>query len=145
VIALGLAFIAAQKWKVRQHLTRWAAVAALFLLAALASFFGYQHLLFYETCDYNSGRVVIGTAYTPHGSRYHHDNPSLGCHELLNDFAGSATDIWTEDSINRNRMLLAGSYLLALPLCVMCMIAIVQAVQLSQPNAKVAAHLRASR
>lgn len=131
VIALGLAFVAAQKWKSKQHLKWWAVIAVLFLLASLASFFWYQHLMFYETCDYNSTRVVIGTAYTPHGKEYHRENPSLRCQELLLDFTGNADDIWTEDSIDRNRMLLAGSYLLALPLSAVCMIAIVQAVLLA--------------
>jgi hypothetical protein len=44
------------------------------------------------------------------------------------DFAGETEAIWTRDSINHRRLILAASYVSCLPLFTICLIAVVQAI-----------------
>ena len=74
-------------------------------------------------------KVVIGSVYTPQGLSYTEKNPKISCDDLVADFPGKPEDIWTRDSINRRRLILAATYVSCLPLFTICLIAVVQAVQ----------------
>jgi hypothetical protein len=133
-ILIGLMFIAARRWDKTRHFRGWAITAGPLLVLAVVSFLGYQGLLSSCTCTYGAERVVIGNLYTPQGLAYAQRNRGISCHDLLDDFAGKADDIWTEESINRSRMILAETYLSCLPLFAICLMAILQAVSLARPK-----------
>ena len=128
-VVLGLVFFAARRWKQRRHALRWCAAALVFLALAVAAFFRYQQLTLAWTGNYAGQKVVIGTAYTAQGVAYTAENPKMSCDDLVFDFAGKTEDIWTRDSINRHRLLLAATYVSCLPLFTICLIAMVQAIQ----------------
>lgn len=131
-VLVGLVFLLVQKWRKKGHVTRWATLTIIFLFLSVSAFFGYQHLLDTRTCAYAKRTIVIGTRYTDRGQSYVSENPNLTCSTLLSDFAGKADYIWTKDSINGSRYILAGSYILTLPLFTICIIAVVQALYCSQ-------------
>jgi hypothetical protein len=134
-VLVGLIFLLVQRWNKRKHVSRWAIFAILFLALSVSAFFVYQHLLDTRTCQYVNDAVVIGTRYTEHAQSYLRENPNSTCSSLLDDFAGKAEDIWTKDSINQSRYILASTYILNLPLFTICIIAVVQALYCSQAKA----------
>lgn len=125
-VLCGLIFILIRKWNQRKHVARWAVIAASFLVFAVAAYFGYQRSLDARTCKYDTQTMVIGSAYTAQAQNYVRDVPEATCESLLEDFAGKAEDIWTKDSINNSRYILALTYIGSLPLFTVCIIALVQ-------------------
>jgi hypothetical protein len=125
-VLCGLIFILVRKWDQRKHVARWAVIAASFLVFAVAAYFGYQRSLDARTCKYDTRTVVIGSAYTAQAQSYVRDVPGATCEGLLEDFAGKAEDIWTKDSINNSRYILALTFIGSLPLFTVCIIAVVQ-------------------
>lgn len=59
---------------------------------------------------YGESPVICGTVYTAKGADYTSKNPGKTREELIKDFAGQTAEIWTEDSINRARLVLGLSY-----------------------------------
>lgn len=127
-VLVGLIFLLVQRWNKQNHVGRWASLAIVFLVLSVSVFFAYQHFLDTRTCEYAGQTVVIGTRYTAPGQSYASENPNSTCTSLLEDFAGEAEDIWAKDSINKSRYILAGIYILNLPLFTICIIAVVQAL-----------------
>jgi hypothetical protein len=128
-VLLGLVLFAALKWKRRKHGARWWGAACVSLLLAVVAFFVYQRLLYGWTAEYDGRPIVIGSEYTPHARAYVEKNPNLPLKTLLEDFLGRAEDIWTRNSINQHRLVLAGVYVSCLPLFTLAVIAIVQALR----------------
>ncbi len=135
-VLVGLIFLLVQRWNKKKHMGRWALFAIVFLALSVSAFFAYQHFLDTRTCPYAGRIVVIGTHYTEHGKSYVSENPNSTCTGFLEDFAGEAEDIWTKDSINKSRYILAGLYILSIPLFTICIIAVVQALACSQSKAR---------
>jgi len=136
-VLLGLIFLATRRWKQPRHSLRWGAAALVFLVLAVATFFLYQQLTLAWTGIYDKERVVVGSVYTPHGREYVKKNPELSRDELLDDFpGGKIEDLWTRDSINRHRLILAATYVSCLPLFTICLMAIVQAIQCASQKPK---------
>jgi len=133
-VLVGLIFLLVQKWNKKKHVARWAILTVAALVLSLFAYFGYQYLLDTHTCQYAGQPVVIGTRYTEHALSYIKDTPNATCTILLDDFAGKAEDIWTRDSINKSRYILAGTYVLNLPLFIICIIAVVQALSCSNQS-----------
>jgi hypothetical protein len=133
IIIAGLIFLLVKKWSRKKHVVRWVAITLVSLVLALAAYFGYQHLLDTRTCEYDNHQVVIGTEYTEHGLNYLAKNPNSTCKSLLEDHTGAAEDVWTKKAIDRSRYILAGSYILNLPLFMLCLIAVIQALSCSDP------------
>jgi hypothetical protein len=125
-VLCGLIFVLVRKWNRREHVARWAVVAASFLVLAVAAYFGYQRSLDARTCRYDNQTVVIGSAYTAQAQSYARDVPEATCESLLEDFAGKAEDVWTKDSIRDSRYVLALTFIGVLPLFTVCIIAVVQ-------------------
>ena len=128
-VVLGLVFFAARRWGQPRHSLWWGAGALVFLAIAVAAFFRYQQLTLAWTGHYLGQKVVIGSVCTPQGLSYTQKNPKISCDELIFDFAGATEDIWTRESINHRRLLLAATYVSCLPLFTICLIAVVQAIQ----------------
>jgi hypothetical protein len=127
-------FVAARVWNDRKHLRVWTIVAALLLVSAVVDFLFYQKLLSSRTCSYDSKIIPTGTVYTPHTLEYLQKHPGSSCENLLEDFAGKANEIWTTDSIEQSRMVLAAIYVSCLPLFTVCLVAVLQAVSLTQKS-----------
>ncbi len=135
-VLVGLIFLLVQRWNKKKHVGRWASFAIVFLGLSVSAFFAYQHFLDTRTCPYAGQIVVIGTHYTAHGQSYVSENPNSTCTGLLEDFAGEAEDIWAKDSLNKSRYVLAGLYILNLPLFTICIIAVVQALAYNRSKAR---------
>lgn len=137
-VLVGLIFLLVQKWNKKKHTKRWALLTIMFLVLSVGAFFVYQQLLDTRTCQYDGHAVVIGTQYTEATQTYINDeSPGATCEKLLKDNpTGTVDEIWTRDSINRSRYVLAGGYISTLPLLTICIIAVVQALYCSQakPN-----------
>ena len=127
-VVLGLVFLAARRWGRQQYSLRWGGAALLFLVIAIAAFFRYQQLTLDWTGTYIGDKVVIGSELTPQGRNYISENPKLSNDELIFKFAGKTEQIWTRDSINHRRLLLAATYVSCLPLFTICLMSVVQAV-----------------
>ncbi|MEO8425965.1 MAG: hypothetical protein ABI651_02520 [Verrucomicrobiota bacterium] len=128
-VMIGLIFLAAQKWRQKRHAKWWGAFSLGFLVLAVSAFFGYQRCMYAWTCNYDRQRVVIGSVYTAQGKKHLDENPSLSRDLLLMHAGGLTEDVWTRESINRRRLLLAAAYVLCLPLFTVSLIAIVQAMR----------------
>ena len=135
-VVLGLVFLAGRRWNQPRHSLRWGAAALLFLALAVTAFFYYQQLTLNWTCSYVGDKVVIGSTYTPQGLSYTQKNPNISRDDLIFDFSGETDKIWTRESINHRRLILAATYVSCLPLFTICLIAVVQAVQCSGRTAK---------
>jgi hypothetical protein len=127
-VVLGLVFFASRRWNQARHALWWSGAALLVLALALAMFFRYQQLTLAWTATYAGQKVVAGSVLTPAGQAELRENPGLSSDDLIMDFAGRTTDIWTSDSINHRRLVLAASYVSCLPLFTVCLIAVVQAI-----------------
>lgn len=128
-VLLGLVFLTTQRWNQPRHSLRWAGAAAVFLAVAVAAFFCYQQLMLAWTCNYSGDNIVIGSVFTPHGLSYRQKHPEFSYDELVSDFTGKTDEIWTRESINRRRLILAAIYVSCLPLFTICLIAVVQGIQ----------------
>lgn len=128
-VVLGLVFFAAQRWTQPRHAFKWCGVALLSLVLAVAAFFRYQQLTIAWTANYNGDKVVIGSVYTPLGKAHMEEDPKIPQDILISDFKGVTEDIWTRESINHRRLVLAATYVSCLPLFTICLIAVIQAAQ----------------
>ena len=115
-------------WRSVARPVLWIALAVSALVAGVASFAvsGYAE----RTCTatYAGKPVVIGTEMTPLGAAYKRANPELANDDLLFDAAGVAERIWTPSSIGRCRAFTGGTYFLAVPFLVVCLLATAEAV-----------------
>src|SRR5882672_4711748 len=135
-VVLGLVFFAARRWSQRRHALWWGGGALVFLIIAVAVFFRYQQLTLAWTGHYVGQKVVIGSVYGPQGLSYTQKNPMISCDELIFEFAGATENIWTRESINRRRLILAATYVSCLPLFTICLISVVQSIQCGGQLAK---------
>lgn len=131
-VVLGLEILAARRWNLPKHSLRWGAVALLTLVIAVGAFFRYQQLTLAWTATYNGEKVVVGTDFTRQGRAYADANPKISTEELIFNFAGKTGQIWTQESIDGRRLVLAAIYVSCLPLFTICLIALLQAMQASE-------------
>ncbi len=128
-VLVGLVFLATRRWKQPRHSLKWGASALLFLVFAVAAFFLYQQLTLGWTGIYAKERVVVGSVFTPQGNAYTKANPDVSRDALIDDFTGVTENIWTRESINQRRLILAATYVGCLPLFTICLMSVVQAIQ----------------
>jgi hypothetical protein len=115
-IVVGLVSLLMLRWKQKTYALRWGAVSILFLLLGSAAFFAYEALTVRWTAKYDVSRVMIGSVYTDWGNEYREKHPQLSAEGLVWEFAGQVEKIWTKESLDRRRILLAGIYVLVIPL-----------------------------
>ena len=135
-VVLGLEILAARRWNQPRHSLRWGAVALLALIVGVGAFFRYQQLTLAWTANYDGSKVVVGSEFTKQGRAYTEENPKISTDELVFDFKGRTEDVWTRQSIDGRRLVLAATYVSCLPLFTICLIAIVQAMQSSERIAR---------
>jgi hypothetical protein len=127
-VVLGLVFFAARRWRQPCHALWWCGAALVFLAAAVVVFFRYQQLTLAWTANYAGQKVVVGSVLTPAGRADIQANPGNSRDDLIMDFAGKTEAIWTSESINHRRLMLAACYISCLPLFTICLLAVVQAI-----------------
>src|SRR6185503_2772757 len=93
------------------------------------------------TAKYASSRVICGTELTQRASEYKSQNPGISNGQLIFDFGGVTTDVWTESSINRARLTLGLSYSASLGFLALATIIILQKSKRS-PRQMAAEHLK---
>ena len=130
IVICGLVFLLSREASHTQ-LILWRIATVALLLGGILIFFEYQGTLARNTCD----NYVIGSELTAKGLDYTAKNAKLGCHDLIADFAGVTTDIWTLDSIQAARNRIAGLYLLCVTLFSCCMLCLIASIQISQSSA----------
>jgi amino acid transporter len=131
ICVVGLMFIAARRWNRNKHILKWWVSSALILAVAIFSFFWYQRLLNSWTCKYYEQSRIVGSEPTnPHGVEYFRDNPGASCEDALKEHAGKAEDVWTKASIDSRQIILAGIYILCVPLFTICIIAVLQTIHI---------------
>jgi hypothetical protein len=135
-VLAGLILIFVHRWQRKKDLARWAVIAIGSLVLTLAAYFSYQHFLDTRTCNYFDQSMVIGAVYTQQAQDYVRETVNSSCSTLLEDFAGRAEDVWTRESINHSRYILALSYILIMPLLTVCVIAVVQALYCATPGSR---------
>jgi hypothetical protein len=128
-VSLGLEILAVRRWGDPRYSLRWAGVALVTLMLGVAAFFRYHQLTLAWTADYAGERVVIGAELSRQGEAYLQRHPKLSSDDLVFDFAGKTEEIWTRESIDHRRLVLAATYVSCLPIFTICLIAIVQAMQ----------------
>jgi len=127
-ILIGILLLLALRWNRKKELFRWAIISLSLALAA-ACFFAYQIFAARWTVSYNNQRVVIGGQFSQIGRKYQQDHPNLTLEDLVFHFAGQVEKIWTRESLQQRRTLLAGMYVLAMPLFAVCIMSLLQAIQ----------------
>ena len=136
-IVLGLVFFAARRWHQPRYALRWAGLALLALVLAVGAFFLYQQLTLAWTGVYQGQKIVVGSVLTPHGVSYTKANADLSRDKWIEDMAGVIEgSLWTRESIDRRRLILAATYVCCLPLFTLCLIAVVQAIQCGAPTTR---------
>ncbi len=135
-VVLGLEILAARRWNQPRHSLRWGAVALCSLVIGVAAFFRYQQLTLAWTATYDRDKVIVGAEFTQQGRAYAVANPKISTDELVFDFKGKTDDIWTRESIDGRRLVLAATYVSCLPMFTLCLLAVVQAMQSSEPVAR---------
>jgi len=144
-VLFGLMFTAARKWNKKKHARWWVWTSATLLLFSVAAMVWFQYISYSWTCRYNGKSVIIGTTYTIQGKYYVDRNPGISCEDLLEDFAGKPEDIWTRESINRHRIILAGTYISCVPLIAICIIGVVQALHITEKRKAESRTVRGAR
>ena len=128
-ILIGIVLLLALRWNRKADVLRWAVSALVCLVLAIGCFFAYQIYAARWTVPYNGQRVVIGGQFSQIGREYQQSNPNLTFEDLVLNYAGKVEKIWTRESLQQRRIILAGMYVLAMPLFTVCMMSLLQAIQ----------------
>jgi TIR domain len=103
----------------------WTAIAGVSALAAIGFLFVHVDAAAKCVATYDGRPVLIGREYTPVGADYVGKNPGLAASDLLLDAGGVADRIWTSSSISSCRFWTGWGGLLAIPLFVAALCALI--------------------
>lgn len=131
VAVCGLVFLMSRKASHAQ-LKLWMGASVVLLLGGVLIFFKYQEVLARNTCD----NYIVGSELTMKGRDYTAKHPTLGCSDLIADFIGVTTDIWTLDSIQSARTRVAVFYLGCVTLFASCLLCLIASIQIAQSSAR---------
>jgi hypothetical protein len=136
-IVVGLIMVATLFWGLREHTRNWWITALLSLILFTTCLFLYQRFTQKWTCRCDKAEKVIyligpvsGIKSSPTDSVRENPDPS-NCQLWLFENDCDPEVIWTKDSIDKNRLILGGIYILSLSLGVICMMSVVQAIYCS--------------
>jgi hypothetical protein len=133
-ICVGLFGVLTLRWSARASATRWFKFCVLVLLLSVTTSAMYYYLSAIWTARWASQIWVIGTDLNqPHMADFLKENPSLlTAHEWLMAHAGKTEEIWTENSLVRNWMILGMVYVLLVPLWGGAFLSMLQAIYCSR-------------
>lgn len=115
-------------WRSAARPALWVAIAIAALAGGIAAFLASASLSRSCTARYAGSAVVIGTELTPLAADYRRSNPGLSNDDLIFDAAGETERVWTPASIARCRAWIGGTYFLAIPFLVVCLLATAEAM-----------------
>jgi hypothetical protein len=128
-VLLGIAFVATVRSRRMRSVRAWALLTLGALALAVILFFVHLDLVSDWTCSYSGTRVVVGSELTdPHGSYMQGRGRGKTCDIWINDHLGDVTAIWTRRSILRREIVLLLTYIAAVPLFALCLMATFQMV-----------------
>lgn len=130
-IVIGLILVPILLWKTNKHTRNWWIVALLSFLLSIVCLFSYLSLKQKWMCrcfDENK-LILIGSEMKP---SLNESLKNSDCQELLQGSSCYPEKVWTKASIDRNRLILAGVYILSLPLFIIAMMSVVQAIYCSK-------------
>ena len=127
-VVLGLMILPQMKYREKGHAWLWGKIAAIALILGAAAFFTYLYLQSSWTVKHEGTVLYIGSEPIDEGvARFLRENKGLSKEELLRDFASwDPKLIWTERSIIRHSLIIAGVYVLCTPIFAIAMIAVIQ-------------------
>jgi hypothetical protein len=115
-VSVGGAAMAGWRWG-QAGASRWAIASATSLLAGIAAFAADRWVESRCTASYDRGPVIVGTDLTEYAQMYVRENPDRFDREtLLADNRGQPHGIWTDASIERCELAVAGLGALWIPL-----------------------------
>lgn len=129
-LVVGLMFVPVILWKSKGHTRNWWILASVTFILSIVCLFTYLHLKQKWMCpcfDENK-LILIGSELRPDLDESVKDS---NCQELLQGSSCHPERVWKKDSIDKNRLFLAGVYVLSLPLFIISMISVVQAIYCS--------------
>jgi len=129
-VLLAIAFVATVRSRRMRSVRAWALLTLGALALAVTLFFVHLGLVSGWTCSYSGTLVVVGSELTdPHGSSYMQGRGrGKTCDIWINDHLGDVTAIWTRRSILRREIVLLLTYIAAVPLFALCLMATFQMV-----------------
>ena len=128
-LCVGLIAVPLSRWSRKRYTWPWWKAGAAALLLSIVAFLGYQWLSSSWTCLYHQKLLVFGSEYMPGRAQWVVDHPEFaGPADWIMAHAGRITEIWTESSIDLRCVILAAIYLLSLPLFVLAVICVIQAI-----------------
>lgn len=127
-IVLGLMILPQMKYREKCHARLWWKVAAVALVLGTAAIFSYLYLQSSWTVKHQDTVLYIGSEPVDEGvARFLKENQGLSKEELLGKYASWDPGlIWTERSIIRRRLIVAGVYVLCTPIFAIAMMAVIQ-------------------
>jgi hypothetical protein len=126
-IFIGLMVLPMMKWSSRKkHAFLWGKIAAIALLAGIVAFFSYQYLAEEWTYSHAGKVLYVGSELREDVREFVQHNPNLPRAELFENAGWDPTNIWTEKSLHRRRLVLTGVYVLCTPLFAIAIMAVVQ-------------------
>lgn len=133
ILFVGLLLVPVQSWNRAEHTPRWFVLAVIGFVGCFVAFFGYTYLGDTWTCKYDGRSVVVGSEWTTHGAGYAAGpGANLTCEQRLWEHRGEVEELWTKESIDSRRRLLALIYLLSLLLFSAALICVLQTVYCRQ-------------
>lgn len=128
-IVLGLMYLPLKKYCKRSHAWLWEKVAAVALILGIVAFFTYLFLYTSWTVKHNNVDLYVGSELQEGIAQFLAEHRGMSNEQLLKDFANwEPARIWTERSIFRHRLIIAGIYVLCTPFFAIAMIAVVQLI-----------------
>jgi hypothetical protein len=125
VVAITLAVAAACGLSKTGRSVLWTATAWLSIVVALGLLFVHVDASAKCVATYDGHAVLIGREYTPVAADYVRKNPGLAASDLLLDAGGVAERIWTSSSISACHFWTGWGGLLAIPLGVAALCALI--------------------
>jgi hypothetical protein len=108
-VHIGIAY----RFNKKRHLTAWLIMLLLLLFLSIFSVVTYERAFPRYTCEYRGHLLVIGDVLTKRADTIGKTLEKSECDDLLYEFAGKVSDVWTPASINHCRTVLVVEYLVA--------------------------------
>ena len=124
----GLTYVAMSRWSSQRYTAIWSIVAAIALLACVATDRYYDGLSDRYVSVYQNERTLTGDEYTPDGAAWVRQSGHTRVDDLVFDAAGVPDRIWTTASIQRLRLRMRAAYYGCVPAFAVAVLAVVQAV-----------------
>lgn len=127
-ILLGLILVLTIKFQKKSHWRWWFGACMLSLVLAVIAYFAYMQRRNVCTCEYYSTIVLIGTE--PRNEAWR----NVPCSLLIRQATGNAYDVWTAESIHSCRICLGVNYIVTVPLFVIGLITMLQAIYITEKH-----------